>query len=497
MRKIIAALLAVLMLASVLAMLPASAEIYDGTEATTAGLHQLIITEISQYSHEKANLDPENPEDSYKNVSSTGFIEVFNNTGDTVEFDTLSLLRALNFVEEIKDDYDPMYPYNWTWSLEKKFMQKMDIKKGNIISDADRTEYYSTLFGDTTKDNTIFGQLSNSDADLDVANGKAAIIWFVNEASVNWMKNEFSGTFNARELFVKRFYGEQANAADYNIIMVWADSNWQLDDDTLINPDMFTWDIPAANDYDRSVVIALADNTWDLANDSCNGAVNSKIKSIVTIGNLVADYASATSNTSAVFASANTKPLLKNKKNAFIGNTTSYNDYVAAGLAMSYAEVGAVLWGTAQTPGKLTDWQYAMMADVLTAVTFPDTVNTPAKQTAVMDAFYIAEKLGDIEAGEDEEHQGHNYKDRADIDIFGGSNDDDEAGFNWIILVIIGGAVLVLAAVAVVVFVVILPKKKAAAAAADAEVEATEEAAEEAPAEEATEEAPAEEKIEE
>ena len=491
MRKILAVLLAVMMLASVLAMLPASAETdepYDGSTTTSVGKPELIITEISQKSHGGTG------NKSYD--SAAGFVEVFNNTTASVDFSSLSLLRALDFHQGLSNT-NPLYEHFGSWIYNKLFLQKMDIESGKIVKDRDA---YKSIFtvGDITMDQ-IFNSLENTDDDLKVESGEAAIIWFITETTVDWLKEEFNKnprTYDPRELYVKKCCGLDANASDYNVIMVWALENMIRNE--ALATDMFTWEVPATDDTSKSVIIALADDTWDLATDNCQ-TVNAKIKSMVVIGNAVMDYAAAGNNFSAVFAPATTEPFLKNKKNAFIGDDTKYADYVKAELAMSYVEVGAVLWNAIErTPGKLPDWQYAMMAAALN-VDLPTGLDT----TAALNAFFEDQKYGDDGPGHKEDPTEENYVDREELEnMFSGANqDDDEGGNKHIIFIIIGAVVLVLAAVAVVLFVVILPKKKkaAAAAAASKEAPAEEVSAEETPVEEEApvEEAPVEEKTEE
>ena len=156
MRKILAVLLAVMMLASVLAMLPASAETYDGSTAASVGKPELIITEMAQNSGLNG---------------STGFIEVFNNTTADVDFSTLSLLRALNFNQGL-DEYDLLYPYVESWVSDKLFLQKMDIVSGEIVKNP--TDY--AIF-DSASMGKVRESLENSADDLTVATGEAAIIW--------------------------------------------------------------------------------------------------------------------------------------------------------------------------------------------------------------------------------------------------------------------------------------------------------------------------------
>ena len=483
MRKILAVLLAVMMLASVLAVLPVSAETYqpyDGSTATSVGEPELIITEIAQRAHGGTG------NKSYD--SAAGFVEVFNNTAASVDFSTLSLLRALNFEKE-PDLTDPLYDYYGYWVFDKLFLQKMDIEPGVIVKDRNA---YASIFTDDTTMNQIFNSLENSANDLTVESGKAAVIWFITETTVEWLKEEYGKSVSAydpREIYAKKYYGSDAQASDYNIIMVWAPTNMISYEE--IATDMFTWELLDNDEDNKSIIIALADDTWDLATDNCK-TVNDKIKSMAVIGNLVVGYAKAGNNFSAVFAPATTEPFLMNKEIAFRGdNTTKYADYVAAGLAKSYVEVGAVFWNALKpTPGKLPDWQYAMMADVLN-VALPAGLDIDA----TLKAFYDSEGYGDDDSGNSETKKEHNYVDREELEnLFSGANqDDDEGGNKLIIFIIIGAVVLVLAAVAVVLFVVILPKKKAAAAAAASEDAPVEDAPVEAPVEEA----PAEEKTEE
>ena len=515
MRKIIAVLLATLMLASVLAMLPASAATYDGTTAASVGKPELIITEIAQRTHEKDGLKDNASSAAEKPTygGCAGYVEVFNNTAAQITLSNYSLLRAV-YMEGDPGDGQYYHEQWMTWSNNRKFLNKMDLKVGAILDATKKTEMYPSIFpeGDQGSD-IVYASLQNSADDLALDSGKAAVIWFITEETVNWLKAELSksittyNTLGPRGIFVKRFYGTEANADDYNIVMVWAHANW--DDEGNPATDMFTWEIPANREvYPKSIIMAIAENSWNLNTDNCQ-TPNAKIKSMVTIGHAVDNYiaisdpaSTATSgipsfdNHASVFAPATTKPFYLNQKNKGISNPT-YDDYVAAKLANSYLEVGAVLWATAQTPGQITDWQYAMMAAALN-VALPDSVNTPEKQTAVLNAFYDAEMIGDPEEGNDEVKQDHNYVDRDELEaMFSGALKDEEKESNGLIFVIIGAAVLVVGAAAVVIFVIILPKKKAAAAAAAAAAEDT--PVEDAPAEDApVEDAPAaEEKTEE
>ena len=414
MRKIIAVMLAVLMLASALAMLPASAA------GETAAKPELIITEVAQHTHEKDGLNQGAAvaAERAKYVGALGYVEVLNNTTGEVNLSNYSLLRAVNLKRDPGDGklYHDQYT---TWALEKKFINKMDLKVGNIFSAADKDEYYANLFpeGNVIAD-TVYNSLVNTEDDMKVTSGETAVIWFVTETTVAWLKAELEkdmGAYNARKSFVQRFYGAEANAADYNVIMVWAYGNWDLDDDSKPAKDMFTWEVPANDETNKSVIIALAEKNWSLSNNTYRYDA-SKIKSMVTIGNLIDDYVAATNNTAAVFVPASAKPFLKNKKNeSAVVAQPVYNDYVEAGLAGDYTEVAAVLWGTEKTPGKISDWQYAMMASALN-VTLPTTVDTAEKQTAAIAAFFVAEGFGEVDTGREETKVEIEFVDREELE---------------------------------------------------------------------------------
>lgn len=301
-----------------------------------------------------------------------------------------------------------------------------------------------------------------------------------------------------RTEFVKRYYGNNANVNDYKIVMVWA---YASEVDGELAEDMFAWDLIAYDEDKLNYVIAVATNNFNIRTEAAYTEAlgrNEKIKSMVLVGPVVKDYAAAVDNNSAYFVPATTKPEFLNAKNEFAAVTgkdpETFNNYVDAGLAESFAEVSAVIWATAPTPGKIDNWQYAMMASVLASK--PAEVDAPEKCAALIEAFVKANGIGDDTLDtRDEPDVDYNFVSRDELmdRFFNNKEEEEEGGFKWWIIVVIAGGVLVLAAAAVVVFVVILPKKKAAAEAA---VEAPE-LDEDAPVEEASEEAPAEETTEE
>ena len=521
MRKIIAVVLTVLMLTSVLAVLPVSAATatYDGTTATTEGLNTLLISEVAAnnyYNHPGAK------EGAYKH--SLDFMEIYNNGTESVTITDLSILRAVHIYDEPEDSTD-VYAgrvgntFYWLlWRDYYKFMNKIDIKAGKIIDDAIADKY--AVFEDSDDDvsngidDKVFGFLTNEGQDAELAQGETAIIWFVNKETINFLnayKNEYG--FDARVYFLRNFYGVEGdiNPANYTIYMVWAwdDLNAYDDQDAGIESgkiatDMFTLStIPAIDEKNQDHIFALAKNTWDLANDTAYDAtngINTDIYTMVRYGTMHG-YAPtryngrSSSDTSAVFTFANTKPYVANALAKVAGTTTSdslYSDYVDAGYTGNYVKVvneavnsgtyreaGAITWAETPTPGTLPAWHQAMINPAMEGA-----------QTAIDNYIKACGYVDDGKSsGLDESQIDRDYNFESQEDLLNrfikkDKTTDEEGGLEtWmLILIIVGGVVVVAGIAAVIVFVVILPKKKKAAAAAAA-VEAP--ADEAAPAEEA------------
>lgn len=539
MRKIIAVLLTVLMLASVLAALPASAAAattYDGTTATTAGLNKIFISEIGRYmNYDKAN----------KNAMS--FVELYNNGDADLNLVNISLLLGVQMEELPSAIADIMYTQSkkidgqdrflWSeWRDAYRFISKMDLKPGKIMEDAEALKYKdqekNALFTDSdpsTPDvidgDATFDKLTNAGIDMTFSSGDNVAIWLITQETIKWMKwaiadevdelgnktgNKNINDFDPRKEFVIKYYGSEAaaNYQDYKIIMVAAWSDYTAGD--AVADDMFTFDnIPGYNDDSKNFILGVADSTWNINVDqACTPAVggattaslNEKLYSMAVMGTRIPKYTGTqVTDVSTVLVPANTVPYVANAYEKFMNaNAVDVADYFAAGYVESYREAAVINWTDVKpTPGKMPDWQWAILnPDHAKA---PETLKTEGakdatKVNAAIDAYVLSFGYNDdtANAGRDESNITHNY-DFVDQDELRDrftkkkdTNNKKKDSSPVVLIIIIVAAVLVVAGGAcAVVFLVILPKKKkAAAAAANASAEDTPAAEEDTPAQE-------------
>lgn len=527
MRKIIAVLLTVLMVASVLAALPASAATYDGSTKTDAP--SLFISEIAAYTH---IMRYDGDQLKGTNSHALDFMEIYNNGNAAIDLSTISILRAVEFSAPADDEspYAKLHPYltkryDELWARDKKFISKIDIPTGEIVADAiaDTTGAFVDADSDSTNgitNDVVFDYLTNNGVNMTLESGKNAIIWFINEETIAWMRAESQAdfNFNPRNAFLKEFYPNMAASeyANYQLIMVWGWSDTFYYEDTangIVSGDpannMFKLDsMPASTEKEFAYMFALAHDSWNLEDDAAivSGALNGKIYSLTRFGALFAEddefkneslngYSGAKSDAPAVFTVANKIPYVSNAYDKFLDESAAQpTDYFAADIVGSYMETGIINWSSAETtPGTMPVWQWAMLDPG--HANAPDALKTSgaadsAKVQAVIDA-YIEELgyVGDDSTGRDEPSKGPiEFESQEDIaNRFNNANKNNEDDKSWfeenLVLVIIIAAVVVLGGgAAVVVFVVILPKKKKAAAAAAAAADVAEAPAEEAPA---------------
>lgn len=517
MRKFTAVVLAVLMLVSVLAVLPVSAATpttYDGTTKDTAGLNQIFISEVAPVTRWKpANVTKAQYDTCFN------FVELYNNSANSIDLSTLSLLRAVRIPFEPDDDTDPYFTNVrnnkrlWEiWNEDYKFISKIDIKTGKIVDDA--TAKLTNVFTDANPatpeidDDPCFNYLTNAGVDMNLASGKNAVLWFVGPATMDWIKAQQiqDATFDPKTAFVKYFYGENAALSDYTVIMVWGWSDRDLSDPDKIATDMFSISsLPEFDNKNCDYILGIAKNTWDLEEDAAYDAtattINSDLYSMTVLGSSVPSYNFSTANSnkivdvSATFAPSTSKPYVANAIEALaaIGTPTVFADYFAAGYITSYRETGVIDWNSVTTPGTMPTWQWAMID--------PANANAPAelktngeadatKVQAVVDAYLQERQLIDDGTGsgrEEDDDRDYNFQLQEDLkNQFFGKKDEveEEEGFPLValILIIVGSVLVVAGGACAVIFLVVLPKKKAAAAAAVA----AEAPVEDAPAAEAT-----------
>lgn len=515
MRKFTAVVLAVLMLVSVLAVLPVSAAArttYDGTTKDTAGINQVFITEVASITQRST----------FQKLFN--FVELYNNGANSVDLSTLSLLRAVRMFNEPDDDADPYFTNKtaagkkfWrVWRDEYKFLSKIDIKAGKIVDDDTARltgEFTDSIVSTPEIDgDKYFDYLTNNGVDMNLANGENAVIWFVGPTTMAWMKSEeaLNPNFDPRTAFVEHYYGEEAVASNFTIVMVWAWSEYELVDggeSEQLADDMFTLNaLPEFTNKNFDYILGVAKNTWNLDEDQAyvpaTKTCHSDLYSMTVLGASVPRYSFSTANANlvenvtATFAPSTAKPYIANAYEALaaIGTPTVYSDYFEAGYVESYRETGAIDWASQTTPGTMPVWQWAMID--------PGNANAPAelktdgaadaaKVQAAVDAKLNQLKLlddGASDRDEDDERE-YNFQLQEDLrnQFFGKKEQNtEEEGFPLValILIIVGGVLVVGGGAAAVIFLVVLPKKKKAAAAAATADAADTVAEDDAPAEE-------------
>ncbi len=508
MRKIVAVVLAVLMLASVLAMLPASAAAatYDGTTKTTAGLNKIMITEIAP----KATYHPNGVAESQDDEKfPLNFIEIYNNNAGDVQLNALSILKGVHYPIE-PDDITNAYMEGelWArWEYDKKFVSKVDIKAGMIVDDA--TAKLTGAFEDNDAtdpalNNRVYAMLTNEGQDMTFSNGENVVLWFVDATTVEWMNTTSKTTqgFNPREAFVKSFYGASASAADYTILMVWAYSDYKLSDVTKLADDMFMLSAPNAKMKDCDYIYGIADNTWALASDkaytevSGEKVLNEKLYNTARLGYTVPRYNGfSIKDLTVTFGLPALKPYIANAYEAFTEiNPTTFNDAFAAGLVTSFKESASIDCAAKATPGTMPAWQWAMVSPETYEGFKTNGAFDNSKLEAAVNAYIVELKLIDNSTGRPEDdNRNYNFQTQEELkNQFYNSNKnkggDDEGGLSTVVLVIIIVAAVVVVGGGVAATFIIIKKKKAAPAAEAVEAPAAEETDEVAPTEESAEE---------
>lgn len=487
MRKLLATVLAVVMLACVFAALPASAVTFDNS--TAADVPDLIATEIMP--------NPDDGTDYYE------FIEFYNNGDTAVNFYDLALVRSPYFkIDSSITQDNPYYSTRNLWAQQKKFQAKVNINEGNLAIPA-------------AADVTLFSGVSfTNPASGTIAPHTFAIIWVVNKNTVN-LVNETSLDYGEvpADLPIRLFRERFGLSNDFNvpIFYIWGDK--ALNDNNTIKTDEFElWD--CSNNKYESFMLGLVDKSFELSEAVYSGnTFNTKVKTLFAYGaTQVMSYNGASNyRRSFNYVPADQLPVVANRKMKKTDENAS--DYVKGGYVDSYRQAGMADGLVPDpTPGSMPAYQWYFVdaenapAAVKTGANWgPEAVQAWADEVA---------PLGGI-------NQEYNDPDQPVIDVnpptqeelnekfFGGGNKSNNKGSSGtkdagaksddaaaeknnntliIILAVVGGVVLIGAAVAVI---IVLKKKKAAPAVEEAPAEDA--PIEEAPAEAPVEEAPAEE----
>jgi|GEM_PF-4634822 len=491
MRKILAILLTVLMLASVLAGIPTSALVTDST--TAADVPELMITEIAASSYIRWEKGSEKR--AYQGMN---YIELYNNTGAAVDAYSLSLLACPDY--KVKPGAtDKMFNYWDAWKngytdeiggvkTPYRFLSKMDIVSGNIYKGSEAT--YTTAMGGLTLVNP---------ATMSIADGEHLVIWTVDQNTIQALK-QWKTDNNIDNLDPVTFFRNHYElAASVKVVMVFAYNSTDING--FLATDMF--DLVNCSKTTSGYMYALAQNTWDLDSDvyySVADGVNEKLYCLAPYGAKVSTFNGTTDDTSAVYVTADKTPAFLNKK-----EDQTYANYEAAGVIKSYTEMAVVHSMSALTPGTMEAWQWA----TINPEGAPASMKTSATWAADAIAAEAERLYGDVGELEDANDEGGkiDIKPPSQEDLYGTfiegvhlEKDDDKKddkkkddGLPTVALVlIIVGAVVVVGGGATAAILVIKKKKAAAPVAETAPL--TEEApAEEAPAEEAPAEEPTEE----
>ncbi|MBR2311708.1 MAG: hypothetical protein IKA46_00260 [Clostridia bacterium] len=449
MRKFTAAVLAVLMVISLLTLIPASSAApatYDGTTKNTAGLNQLFITEVAAQTQYYPAGQP-----TAQDQNAFNYVEIYNNGTADIDLTTISLLRATKMTQEPDDDANPYFTNTnavgkklWrVWKEEYKFVSKIDIKAGKIVADAaaKKTAAFVDSIAATPEidGDECFDRLTNAGVDMTLSNGEVTVLWFIGPATISWMNKQIikDASFDPRTVFLKYYHGADADVSKYNVVMVWAWSDFEVEggsETDHLASDMFTLNTLPAFDLDNfEYILGVAKNTWDLEADQAynpsTGACHADLYSMTVLGRSSPKYNFSYENeyrrpdTSATFVPSTSVPFLVNAYEALsaIGTPTVYSDYFAAGYVKSYRETGAVDWNGTITPGSMPDWQWAVI-DPSNAKA-PDTLKTngvadEAKIKVATDALLRELKLLDdgSTSGRTEVERNYNFPTQEDIE---------------------------------------------------------------------------------
>lgn len=500
MRKLLAVVMAVLMLTSVLAALPASAVEYNTSTSTDAGT--LSITEFGTQLNAGST----------SSAGALNYIELYNGGTADINLNDISLVMSPDYISAPKISKTSLHPYRRSdddktymlWREEHKFLSKIDIKEGDILDETEAAKYVTAgKFNTHLLDGKKSLKLNNAGQDMTLSQGETVVVWMINQNTINWLNTKYTSTgYDPRHAFKEIFYKNNASEKNMTILMVWAYDNYvpyeKVEANALqsIATDMFKFETPntvtsgAIESYMYGVVVDSATDPWDLKTDVAwdwnTGAWNANVLAVASWGTQMPYNYSGHNNPTktAAFVPSIAKPELYNAYNKFIakeGETvTEHADYYAAGLVKNYREMAFVHMGEDPTPGEIPAWQKAYLTG--------DTSDAAkAAIKAFLDSFGYtgvdeeanAEDKIDVKPPSQEELKDRYYGEKEE-------KKDDKKGLPTLvlILIIVGGVLVVGGGVTAVLLFVVLPKKKAKAAAAAA--------AEAAPAEEpAKEEAPA------
>ena len=510
MRKFIATALAFLMLAGVLLVpaMAAAAEPYDHTTATD--VPSLVMTEIVANS----NCGIKNPNKSNAEYDAFEYIEIYNRGDSAVNLYALSILRSPYCKRSSFGKESPYYNAWNTWQSSRKFLQKADIKGGNVRADHVMDEEEKKTMGDAALSSLKFENNLASNGAL--APHKSAVLFFVSSTTISALSQYITTTLSgnntnpdlARALF-RDFY---KIPEDVDIYYIWGyNSITMAENDEQIAPDMFN--LADCTSSSEGYMYAIGEKAFDMDNETAlddAGNANPKIKCLMPYGATVKGHvATDMKGQSVQYIPADQAPAFWNykegykeiKKPGYIGmqydatkagketdfvvgdggkNTNRVNSYKEMGLA--YVQVKD------PTPGVMPAYQWASVDPVHA----PDSVKgTDPDWAAKAILAYLQARFPDFEQKDEKDHDDPdvdlNLRPRDEIEQqfqqpgtgTGNNKKNNKSGLPVGALIgIIAGCVVVVGGGVAAVLLVMNKKKKAMAAVeapAEAPAEGTEE----------------------
>lgn len=508
MRKFIATALAFLMLAGVLLVpaMAAAAEPYDHTTATD--VPSLVMTEIVANS----NCGIKNPNKSNAEYDAFEYIEIYNRGDSAVNLYALSILRSPYCKRSSFGKESPYYNAWNTWQSSRKFLQKADIKGGNVRDGHVMDEEEKKTMGAAAVSSLKFENNMASNGAL--APHKSAVLFFVSSTTISALSQYITTTLGgnntnpdlARALF-RDFY---KIPEDVDIYYIWGYNSITMADDgsgnsEQIAPDMFN--LADCTSSSEGYMYAIGEKTFNMDNEAAMddaGNANPKIKCLMPYGAYVKGHvATGMKGQSVQYIPADQAPAFWNykegykeiKKPGYIGmqydatKAGTETDFVTSGRVNSYKEMGlAYVQVKDPTPGVMPAYQWASV-DPEHA---PDSVKgTDPDWAAKAILAYLQARFPDFEQKDEKDHDDPNVdlnlRPRDEIEQqfqqpgtgTGNNKKNNKSGLPVGALIgIIAGCVVVVGGGVAAVLLVMNKKKKAMAAVeapAEAPAEGTEE----------------------
>ncbi len=508
MRKFIATALAFLMLAGVL-LVPAMAaadEPYDHTTATD--VPSLVMTEIVANS----NCGIKNPDKNNAEYDAFEYIEIYNRGDSAVNLYALSILRSPYWKGPPSKTTDVFYHVWNTWKSSRKFLQKADIKSGNVRAGHVMDEEEKKAMDEPAITTLKFENNLASNGAL--APHKSAVLFFVSSTTISALSQYITTTLSgnnpnpdlARDLF-RDFY---KIPEDVDIYYIWGYKSTTMADDGSGNsehiaPDMFN--LSDCTSKTESYMYAIGEKAFNMDNEAAMddaGNANPKIKCLMPYGASVKGHvATDMKGQSVQYIPADQAPAFWNYKTGYQAITKpgyigmkydatkagTETDFVTSGRVNSYKEMGlAYVQVKDPTPGVMPAYQWASV-DPEHA---PDSVKgTDPDWAAKAILAYLQARFPDFEQKDEKDHDDPNVdlnlRPRDDIEQqfqqpgtgTGNNKKNNKSGLPVGALIgIIAGCVVVVGGGVAAVLLVMNKKKKAMAAVeapAEAPAEGTEE----------------------